>query len=527
MQTVLDPISYNVFRFKEKMVLYDVNTDSIIQVNDELTYDILDLAGKYDIADLRKQINKKHKGVGDAKIIETIKPLKDAGFFINPPVDFANLRRIKARLMKYQPDKIQLCITQACNLACIYCYAEESGSNARNQLMSFETAKQSIDYLVRGSGSQKRLSIQFFGGEPLMNFKLMKQVVEYCESISQKSDKVFSYAVSTNCTLLDEEVQDYLVKYRFGVLVSVDGDAEIHNRQRPFRDGRPSYDLVMKNAIALNEKFIKNKLRPPRIRANIINGNANRLAEITNAFSDLGFKAIGVAPIMERLGENAPFGMDDDALAKWSEQADNQFCYWLDCTENDKTVKNSYITREVHRKFGILKSKRIFGGVRCGVGRGVNIVDVDGNIYPCHRYPGMDKYIIGNVYTGIDREKISAYYDDIMNSMLKNCKDCWMRYKCGGPCPWQVSAEEGHICPSDKLSCDERKHAFRQGAYMYVRLSQNKPEALERYIKRPQKKQVCNKKNSEKCKQNCSQKDNSKNYKKKQKNKDMAVSHVK
>jgi len=478
-------MSYKVFEFKDKKILYDLNTDSIIQVDDKLTYDILKFAGKYDIVDLYKQISRKHAGVKESKIVETIKPLKDAGFFISPPPNFSQLKNLKQKLMRHRPSKIQLCVTQGCNLACIYCYAEESGSNAKNQLMSFETAKQSVDYLVRISGSQKNLSIQFFGGEPLMNFELIKKVVEYTNSLSKKIKKNFHYGISTNCTLLTEEVQNYLVENRFGILVSVDGDEEIHNRQRPFRDGRDSYKIVIKNAIALNEKYLKEKrLTPPRIRANIINGNANRLAEITDSFADLGFKAIGIAPIMERLGDNAPLGMDDEALDKWNKQADDQFCYWLDRTEKGKEVKNAYIKREVQRRFDMLKSKRIFGGVRCGVGRNVNTVDVDGNIYPCHRYPGMDKYIIGNVYTGLNREKISSYYDDIMNNMLKNCSTCWLRFKCGGPCPWQVSAEEGNICPSDKLSCDDRKHSFKQGAYMYVHLSQRKPEALERYIKK-------------------------------------------
>jgi uncharacterized protein len=485
LKTVLDPMSYKVFTFKEKMILYDINTDSITKVEDEFTYDLLEMAGQYDIVGLRGKLQEKYPEADDKKILDVIKPLKDAEFFVNPPVDHAYIKKNKQRIMKHNSNKIQLSITQACNLACIYCYAEESGSNAKNQLMSFDTAKQSIDYLVREAGDQKKLGLQFFGGEPLMNFELIKQVVDYTSKLGKKIDKTFGYAISTNCTLLTEEVQDYLVKHRFGILVSVDGDEATHNKQRPYRDGRDSYDIVIENAKSLNEKYLKNKrLTPPRIRANIINGNADRLAEITDSFTDMGFKAIGIAPILDRLGENAPFGLDEEAYAKWSEQADNQFVYWLDCTNKDKEVKNAYINKEVRRRFGLLKSKRVFGGVRCGVGRNVNIVDVDGNIFPCHRYPGMDEYIIGNIYTGIDREKLSLYYDNIINNMLENCSDCWVRYKCGGPCPWQVSSQEGHICPSDKLSCDDRMHSFMQGAYMYVCLSETKPEALDQYFKK-------------------------------------------
>jgi len=482
-KTVLNPYSYHVFKFMDKAILYDLNTDSITQVDDDFTFALLELAGQCDMSNLRRELAENHDNVDEDKIMRLIKPLKASGFFFKAPPDHKKISKTKIKLMDFHTSQIQLSITQACNLACIYCYAEASGSNAKNKLMSYETAKCAIDYLIANrKDSVDTLPVQFFGGEPLMNFELIKQVIVGCKLITKKSGIKFKFGISTNCTLLTEEVQDFLVENRFSVLLSIDGDEETHNCQRPFRDGRASYKQAIDNALSLNKKFLKNKCGAPRIRANLINGTATQLAKFTEIFTAMGFKSIDVAPIISRPGDANKFALDEQAWEEWHKQSDELLLEWLKYAVKNEIIENSYINRQVQRKLSLLKSQRLYGGVRCGVGRNTNIVDADGNIFPCHRYPGLDKYIIGNIYIGIDRDKVSKYYDGIMNSMLENCGNCWMRNKCGGPCPWQVSANEGNICPSDKFSCDERKHSFKQAAYLYVCLSRENPKVLERML---------------------------------------------
>ena len=415
---IIDPTSYKVFKFIDKSIFYDLNTDSISQVDDEFTFDLLDLAGQCDMVNLRKELAKKHDNVNEDRILDLVQPLKDSGFFFTAPPDHQKISKTKKKLMDFQLSQIQLNITQACNLACIYCYAEASGSNAKNKLMSYETAKRAIDFLVSNcDDSVGTLRIQFFGGEPLMNFELIKQVIVCCKLITKKIGLKFNFGISTNCTLLSEEVQDFLVENRFGVLLSIDGDEETHNRQRPFRDGRASYKQAIDNALSLNKKFLENKCGTPRVRANLINGTATQLAKFTEMFTELGFKSIDVAPIISRPGDANNFALNEQAWEEWNKQSDEQLLEWLKYAVKDEIVENSYINRQIQRKLSLLESQRLFGGVRCGVGRNTNIVDADGNIFPCHRYPGLDKYIIGNIYTGINRDKVSQYYDDIMSGV--------------------------------------------------------------------------------------------------------------
>ena len=313
----------------------------------------------------------------------------------------------------------------------------------------------------------------------------MKQIVEYSKKVGQQANKVFTFSLTTNATLLDEEVQHYLIDNDITTKLSIDGDQATHDKQRPFRDGSGSYRNVLINSLTFKDKLIRKGKFAPSVRANVINGSAEKLSEIAEIFSAMGFKAIDIAAIFGK------HGSDDNGLAITEEefdainrQMDDYIEQWLQNKINEgKPLKNNYIEREVVKKLRMLNRNNLLEGIRCGVGRGTNAVDVNGNIYPCHRYQGMEKYIIGNVADGgVDTDKVSSYYSAIIENMLENCTTCWMRYKCGGPCPWRVSVEDGSMCPSDKLSCEEIKYSFIQGAYLYVSLQEAKPDILKHYL---------------------------------------------
>jgi len=482
---LLDKTSYKVFGFKNKLILYDLNTNTICRINDQLTYDILKFAGEYSMKNLLTELKSQHGSISEKDVEAVINPMLSAGFFVSVQACADVIENSKTKLLSYTPYMLALCVAQSCNLSCIYCYAEESGSNCKNQLMEFDVAKKTIDYLIENSKNIKNLHIQFFGGEPLLNFKVMKQIVEYSKKVGQQANKVFTFSLTTNATLLDEEVQHYLIDNDITTKLSIDGDQATHDKQRPFRDGSGSYRNVLINSLTFKDKLIRKGKFAPSVRANVINGSAEKLSEIAEIFSAMGFKAIDIAAIFGK------HGSDDNGLAITEEefdainrQMDDYIEQWLQNKINEgKPLKNNYIEREVVKKLRMLNRNNLLEGIRCGVGRGTNAVDVNGNIYPCHRYQGMEKYIIGNVADGgVDTDKVSSYYSAIIENMLENCTTCWMRYKCGGPCPWRVSVEDGSMCPSDKLSCEEIKYSFIQGAYLYVSLQEAKPDMLKHYL---------------------------------------------
>jgi uncharacterized protein len=481
---LLDKTSYKVFKFKDKMILYDLSTNTICRVNDELTYDILRFAGEYDMQALLMELNAHHSNIDEKSVNGVIEPMREVGFFISVPACQNTIEETKAKLLAYTPYTLALCIAQSCNLACIYCYAEDSGSNSKNQLMEFKIAKKSIDYLVENSKNIKTLHIQFFGGEPLLNFQVMKQAVEYTGEATKGTDKKFTFSLTTNATILNDEIQRFLIDNDITTKLSIDGDQVTHDKQRPFRNGGGSYRQVLINSLKFKDKLIRNGKLPPSVRANVINGSAEKLSKIAETFSGMGFRAIDIAAIFGKPGMNNDLAITEEEFDALNRQMDDYIEQWLDNkVRGERPLKNNYIEREVSKKLKMLNRNNLLEGIRCGVGRGTNAVDVDGNIYPCHRYQGMEKYIIGNITEGgVDSGKVSAYYSAITENMLENCTTCWMRYKCGGPCPWRVSIEDGGMCPSDKLSCDDIKYSFMQGAYLYVSLREAKPEVLKHYV---------------------------------------------
>ncbi len=480
--TVLDRRTYHVFKYREKAILYDVATGLLLRIDDPFVFDLLDMSRQHDLSTVLWLLSQRYGKITGDVVQRVLAPFIEAGLFHYEQPHARIVERIRRRLKNHHPRRIQLYIAQACNLACVYCYAEENGSNQRGKLMTYETAREAVEHLLERSGNRKTLTVQFFGGEPLLNVPVMKRIVEHTEDVSRTTGKGFRYQISTNGTLLTEEIQDYIVQHDMGTLVSVDGDEETHNRQRPLRGGGKSYHLVMEKAKQLNEKFNQRGKRTLKIRANIINGPEIDPDRISSFFEAAGFTHIGISGIHPRPGEETEYSFDEEGLERWRQRSDQMFAKWLEAVDSHAKTPNSYTDKQVARALNAVAGERTLGTIRCGVGRNTNAVDVDGNIYPCHRYVGLENYIIGNVRTGIDEKKISDYYDRLINNTLEWCSACWARTKCGGPCPWEISKTDGEITPPSERTCRHTKHALERAFYTYVCLAERHPERLNEIL---------------------------------------------
>lgn len=483
--TLLDGRTYHVFKYREKAILYDVGTGVVSQVNDAFLFDLLDIARRHNLPTVLSHLQQRHGQATEEAIHAALAPFRAAGLFRYDDSGPAVLRRIQKTLMNHSPRRIQLFLAQACNMACVYCYAEENGSNQRDRLMSLEVAKQAIDHLVKRSRKRRSLGVQFFGGEPLLNADVMKQVVEYAKQVGERAHKRFHFQISTNGTLLTEEIQDYIVQHDMGTLVSIDGDEETHNRQRPLRGGGPSYHLIIDKARQLNEKFNQRGRKVLKVRANVVNRSPMTAERISRLFEEMGFRYVGISGIHPRPGEETEYSFDEDALRKWRAETDRMFMDWLEMVDRTGKSSGRYVDHQIAKALRTILGGRPCGSIRCGVGRNTNAVDVDGNIFPCHRYVGLDNYILGNVKTGIDRQKILRYYRQIMTSNRKWCSACWARTKCGGPCPWEVSRTDGAIAPPSDVYCRSTREGFERALYLYVRLAERHPRLLDEILLGP------------------------------------------
>lgn len=318
--------------------------------------------------------------------------------------------------------------------------------------MSLDTAKAAIDFLCICSRRRRKLIISFVGGgEPLLNFPIIKQTVEYCEQISKKNKKKFYYQVITNGTLLDEEICHFLSDMNFMVIVSMDGDENAHNANRKFKSGKGSFAVVLQNIRRLKNIFSSSgNAHKIGIRATMTNDYHDPI-RIHNFFSNLGLDRVVVSTEQQTVDD------DDADTFKIMEHIYKQTTYM---TQNivDKKEGNRTLTKHESNcvkelaSLPAIKDHNALGS-SCGVGRNAIVVDTNGLIFPCHRYLGMNAFCLGNIVDGIDAVRVASFFDNLRSVYKNTCNLCWGKRFCQGPCPWTLSRPDGSLQEIDNKYC--------------------------------------------------------------------------
>ncbi|CDX00148.1 Radical SAM domain protein [Desulfitobacterium hafniense] len=360
---------------------------------------------------------------------------------------------------------LYLFLTQSCNLRCIYCYGD-GGEYGAGGSMDSVTAKQAVDWLLTWSGNMKKIHLGFFGGEPFINFPLMKTTVDYAQSKAQEAHKEVAFYVTTNATLLDDEKIAFIKEHHFSVQISFDGPKEIHDAQRPYANGQGSYDSVVPK--------IKKLLAcvPEASGHGVLWGDTNpQLVKAT--LQDLGFTSLTLAPASSSLftdeSERNPSSRKTQVQLQALEQETAAWLHHL--RSRDKDILRGL--RASSGGYGIypgmialLHNRRKYHF--CGVGRKMVGVSVTGDIYPCHRFVGNDDYKLGHV----GDENFNR--DDYLQSppaLRANCASCFARYYCAGGCLHDNLSSSGspHV-PSEEI-CRLRRRELELAAVIVANLS--------------------------------------------------------
>ncbi|KPK74107.1 MAG: hypothetical protein AMJ79_14735 [Phycisphaerae bacterium SM23_30] len=428
----------------------------------DFTYRLLGLCGGHCWAEAIDIIEREYSGVSEEEVLATLDLLKGRGFFSHRFLDREIQHPNMDELWQHKPRRLQLFLAQKCNLACRYCYAENSGSNARNKLMGWDVAKSAVDYLVKRSGERENLRVTFFGGEPLLNYKVLRRVVVYCDELSQRTGKKFSFELITNGTLLNKEIADYVAERNFSLLISIDGWREMHNFQRPSVDGRDYYDTILNNAKYIVKRYRELKSRTRIfIRANMT-PRYHDARKIVDYLEGQGFNSVGVSSIVSLPYDDETPGAltreQMDVIDSDYEQLLLEILLDLEQGRRLSPYRNRYISTMVMHK---LKEGMTLG-ITCGIGRNTNAVDCDGNIYPCHRYVGMDKYIIGDIFSGLSPSRTMGLYHEYNQCALKECSGCWAHRICAGGCAWERSAPDGAIYERMPTDCERFRRTIEK-----------------------------------------------------------------
>ena len=338
-------------------------------------------------------------------------------------------------------------IAHDCNLACQYCFAEEGEYHGRRALMSYEVGKKALDFLVANSGSRRNLEVDFFGGEPLMNWKVVKELVAYGRELEKQYDKHFRFTLTTNGVLLNEEVQEFVNREMDNVVLSLDGRKEVNDRMRPFRNGKGSYDLIVPKFQKLAESRNQQKYY---IRGTFTRNNLDFSKDVEH-FADLGFEQVSIEPVV---GEDTdPYAIQKEDLPQIFEEYDRLAKMIIDREKSGRGF--NFFHFMIDLEGGPCVSKRLSG---CGSGTEYLAVTPWGDLYPCHQFVGQEEFLMGNVDEGIVKPEIAEEFRGCSVYSKESCKTCFARFYCSGGCMANSYKFHHTINDTYEVSCEmERK----------------------------------------------------------------------
>ncbi len=435
-------------------IVLDVNSGSV-HVVDEQAYRIIPMVEellqqkieeKTEIADkvAQKLSEEDRKEISAAMIEETVEEileLKDAGMLFTEDIYERYIDAFKDRQTVVKA--LCLHIAHDCNLACKYCFAEEGEYHGRRALMSFEVGKKALDFLVANSGNHINLEVDFFGGEPLMNWQVVKDLVAYGRSLEEPYHKKFRFTLTTNGVLLNEEVLEFVNKEMANVVLSVDGRKEIHDLMRPHRGGQGSYDEVVPKYQKVAES--RNQMNY-YVRGTFTRNNLD-FAEDVKHLADLGFEQISVEPVVA--ADTEDYALREEDVPAILEEYDKLALEYIKRKKEGKGF--NFFHYMIDLKGGPCVAKRLSG---CGSGTEYLAVTPWGDFYPCHQFVGQEDFLMGNVDEGITRTDIRDTFKTCNVYAKEQCKDCFAKFYCSGGCAANAYNFTGNINGAYELGCE-------------------------------------------------------------------------
>ncbi|MDY5639965.1 MAG: thioether cross-link-forming SCIFF peptide maturase [Lachnospiraceae bacterium] len=337
-------------------------------------------------------------------------------------------------------------IAHDCNLACKYCFADEGEYHGKRELMSYEVGKKALDFLVANSGSRTNLEVDFFGGEPLMNFEVVKQLVKYGRSLEEPNNKKFRFTLTTNGVLLDDDILEFANKEMSNLVLSLDGRKEVHDLMRPRRGGQGSYDTVVPKFIKAAES--RNQMNY-YVRGTYTRNNLDFAKDVIH-MADLGFEQISVEPVVADKSESYAIREEDiDTLIK---QYDDLTAEMIKRKKEGKPF--NFFHFMIDLSGGPCVAKRLSG---CGSGTEYLAVSPSGELYPCHQFMGMKDFLLGNVDEGVIRTDIRDEFKLCNVYAKEKCKNCFAKFYCSGGCAANSYNFSGSINGTYEIGCELQK----------------------------------------------------------------------
>ena len=437
-------------------IILDVNSGSVHSA-DALLYDAVEILSGI-VPDMEKPapltkeqkqavctaLAGRYEAAETLEVLEEIQALIDAeelftaDVYKNYVMDFKKRQTVVKALCLH--------IAHDCNLTCKYCFAEEGEYHGRRALMSFEVGKKALDFLIANSGNRVNLEVDFFGGEPLMNWDVVKQLVEYGRSREKECNKKFRFTITTNGVLLNDEIMDFCNREMSNVVLSLDGRKEVNDRMRPFRNGSGSYDLIVPKF----QKFAESRgTKDYFVRGTFTRNNLDFSKDVLH-FADLGFKKLSIEPVVADPKE--PYSIREEDLPQIMEEYDRLAKEFIKREKEGRGFQFFHFMIDLNQ--GPCVAKRLSG---CGSGTEYLAVTPWGDFYPCHQFVGMEDFLLGNVDEGITNTKVRDEFKLCNVYAREKCRDCFARFYCSGGCAANAYNFSGDITGAYEIGCAMQK----------------------------------------------------------------------
>ena len=436
------------FRQGGEYILLDINSGAV-HVVDELIFDIMDRFDGSNDAEVLAALDRKYPAADLNEALGELHELIAAQLLFAPEIDvpptFNQLGIVKS---------LCLMVAQDCNLRCKYCFGDGGSYGARG-VMSAEVGRAAVDFIIKHSRMRRHCEIDFFGGEPLINFKTVKAVTEYVRAREVEANKQFKLTLTTNGMLLNDGAIDWLNDNDISLVLSLDGRREVHDAMRPDSTGHGSYDRAVRNFKRLVDSRGGSNYY---MRGTYTRGNPDFTDDVL-AMHDAGFDVLSVEPAVLK---DSPLGFTSDDLPRINREYDRLTQAYLERRREGRGF--FFFHFNVDLSNGPCVAKRLSG---CGAGHEYFAVDVNGELYPCHQFVGREQYRMGTVFDGVDDPRgWSTYFRQSHVLNKPKGRECWARFYCSGGCHANADLFHGDIREPYRIGCEIQKKRLECAIYV-------------------------------------------------------------
>lgn len=425
-------------------IVMDVNSGAV-HVVDDVTYEVIARYETHSEEEIRTALADSFPREDIDEALAEVGALKEREELFTPDlykdyvIDFKKRKTVVKALCMH--------IAHDCNLGCKYCFAEEGEYHGRRALMSFEVGKQALDFLIAHSGARVNLEVDFFGGEPTMNWEVVKQLVEYGRSREQETGKRFRFTLTTNGVLLNEEMIAFCNRQMSNVVMSLDGRKEVNDRMRPFRNGKgSSYELLVPKFQAFADSRGQDNYY---IRGTFTHNNLD-FAQDAIHFADLGFQQMSIEPVVAPPSEAYAIRQED--IPQILEQYDILAKEYIRREKEGRGFNFFHFMIDLDQ--GPCVAKRLSG---CGSGTEYLAVTPWGDLYPCHQFVGNEEFLLGNVFDGVTNTELVDEFKLCNVYAKEKCRDCFAKFYCSGGCAANSYHFHGSINDAYDIGCEMQR----------------------------------------------------------------------